>query len=416
LDDLSKKPYFGADGAIYYTDQAKAGKKFYYAIEYGDKNFNDETIKRNGGIVWDPQAKYTGQKSLGVERGKYTAFEKLGVRFTYDESKLNKGRHIYYYFDKKTSTYRLGKAYVKNNDKKEPELWICDAKSKSYYDEKAATIVNYEPNSLEAKELTYNIKLEEANPNHEPWAYETDNVSFPTEAAKALVPSNRLKGFAEYTGEDGYQPLIPIKLVADLCDNNYAKVLIKEYDAYVIEPLQAPDPSTDYFTDATIGGSTISVLIANLYRSWNADETGLYYPVIPKYATDAPLAKIKAELFGKGKKYPADWYDQAIALGNFYEAVAGEWDTENIKTNLKRDAEGNLIPTEGVKNGPIPSNTEVTYNADEQTLTYHNYSGTPVNNDYLMYIPVKFQYKWKTYVNYLEVLVKVNKGTGDNQN
>ena len=420
LDDLSKKPYFGADGAIYYTDKAKAGQKFYYAIEYGDEAFNDETIKRNGGIVWDPQAKYTGQKSLGVVRKptNYTAFEKLGVRFTYDESKLNQGRHIYYYFDTLTYTYRKGYAYVKNNDKKEPELWIRDAQNKSYFDKKAATIVNYEPNSLEAKELTYNIKLEEGNPNHEPWAYELENpkVSIPTEAAKALVPSNRLKSFAEYPGEDGYQPLIPIKLVADLCDNNYAKVLIKEYDAYVIEPLQAPDPETAYFTDATIGGSTISVLINNLYRSWNADETGLYYPVIPKYATDAPLAKIKAELFGKGKKYPAEWYDQAIALGNFYEAVAGEWDTEHIKTNLQRDADGNLIPTEGVTNGPIPSNTEVTYNADEQTLTYHNYSGTPVNNDYLMYIPVKFQYKWKTYVNYLEVLVKVNKGTDDNQN
>jgi hypothetical protein len=417
LDDLSKKPFYGADGVIYYTDEAKAGKQFYYAIEYGDKAFNDESIKRNGGIVWDPQAKYTGEKSRGVERKapNYAAFEKLGVRFTYDESKLNQGRHIYYYFDKKTKTYKKGYAYVVNNDKKEPELWISASKTDKSYNEKAATIVNYEPNSLEARELTYNIKLEEANPNHEPWAYETDNVSFPTEAAKALVPSARLKDFAEYPGEDGYQPLIPIKMVADLCGDNYAKVLIKEYDAYVIEPLQAPDPKTKDFTDATIGGSTIDVMLANMYRSWNADASGLFYPVIPKYTSDLALAKIKAELFGAKKMYPAEWYDQAIELGNFYEAVAGVWDTENIKTNLKRDAEGNLVPTEGVTNGPVPSNTEVTYNADEQTLTYHNYSGTPVNNDYMMYIPVTFQYKWKTYVNYLAVKVVVNKGTGENQ-
>lgn len=421
LDDLGKKPYFGADGAIYYTDKAKAGKQFYYAIEYGDKSYNDETIKRNGGIVWDKDGKITGEKSRGVERKapNYTAFEKLGVRFTYDESKLNKGNHVYYYFDVKTSTYRLGKAYVKNNDKKEPELWICDAQNKSYYDEKAATIVNYEPNSLEAKELTYNIKLEEANPNHEPWAYETDNVSFPTEAAKALVPSAKLKTLAGYEGENGYQPMIPIKLVADLCDNNYAKVLIKEYDAYIIEPLQAPDPETDHFTDATIDGSTIYVANANIYRSWNADADGMYYPVISPKTSDEAKANIKNTLFNPKSKYytyPAAYYEKALALGDFYEATAGEWDTDHIKTNLKRDAEGNLVPTEGYKNGPIPSNTEVVYNADAQTLSYHNYSGTPVNNDYIMYIPVKYNYKWKTYVNYLEVLVKVNRGTDDNQN
>lgn len=383
LDDLGKKPTTGADGVIYFTDPAKAGKKFYFAADYGVKALKTFDEKVSKGVE---------RKGVGLT---YAAFDKEGVRFTYDESKLNDANHTYYYFDKTSGTYKKGYAYVVNNDKKEPELWISASKTdKKSYNEKAATIVNYEPNNLNESELTYNIKLEEAAPDHAPWSGDE-----PTEAAKALV--------GQY---------VPIKLVADLCGNNYAKVLIKEYDAFIIEPLQAPEPETDHFTDATINGSTISVTNANIYRSWNADASGLYYPVIPRFTTAPALAKMKAELFGPKKKYPADWYELAIELGNFYEATAGEWDTENIKTNLKLDADGNLVPTEGVTDGPVPSNTKVVYDPDNQTLTYYNYSGTPVNNDYMMYIPVKYSYKWKAYVAHLAVKVVVNAGTDDNQN
>ena len=386
VDDQAKKPTTGADAVIYYTDAKKAGK-YYYASEYGI-----ETLK-----TWVKNLS-EGVKRTAVDKP-YAGFEKEGVRFTYDESKLNDANHTYYYYDVNSGTYKKGYAYVVNNDKKEPELWISASKTdKKTYNEKAATIVNYEPNKNpdpeKANELTYNIKLEEATPDHAPWSGDQ-----PTEAAKALVGQ-----------------LVPIKLVADLCGNNYAKVLIKEYDAYIIEPLQAPEPDSDHFTDATIDGSTIFVANANIYRSWNADANKVYYPVISPKTSDAAKAVIKKELFGAKKQYPAEYYDLALELGDFYEATAGVWDTENIKTNLKKDADGNLVPTEGVTDGPVPSNTKVVYDEDAQTLTYYNYSGTPVNNDYMMYIPVTYGYKWKTYVAYLAVKVVTNQGTDDNQN
>ena len=99
------------------------------------------------------------------------------------------------------------------------------------------------------------------------------------------------------------------------------------------------------------------------------------------------------------------------ALWEFYEVVPGEWMTSQIKTNLKVDASGNLIPTAGVTDGPLPSNTTVVYDGTNETLTYNNYSGTPVNWDYKIFIPVKFGYKWKSFTKTFEVEVKKNAGT-----
>ena len=84
--------------------------------------------------------------------------------------------------------------------------------------------------------------------------------------------------------------------------------------------------------------------------------------------------------------------------------------TDQIKSNLQL-VNGNLVPTDGVTNGPLPSNTKVVYNQADETLTYNNYSGTPVNWDYKLFIPVKFGYKWKTFTLTFEVDVKKNSGT-----
>ncbi|MCE2616650.1 MAG: hypothetical protein ACTTKN_02875 [Phocaeicola sp.] len=372
LDDMGKKPTTGADGAIYFTVDRqlvnatytyKPGNKYYYAADY--------------------QNVASGFKGVDRKKNTYLSYAKEGVRFTFDEEKLKSGKeYVYTYFDKATKKTKKMRATVKDNDTKSPKLYINK--------ELAATIVNYEPNQLNAAELTYNIKLQEENPTHAPWAKDGDNVSFPTEAAKALV------------GE-----LIPIKLVADLCNDSethpvnarYAHtVVIKAYDAFIIEPLKHNNPKTDNFTDATIKGSTISVKEANKYLSWNADEKGKYYPVVKPKVKNAPA-------------------NLAEELGDFYEAEDAIWDVDNIKTNLKL-INGNLIPTEGVMDGPMPANTKVEAapsKVNAETLTYHNYSGTPVNNDYKMYIPVTYGYKWKTFVVYKEVLVKSNKGTDDNQ-
>ena len=142
---------------------------------------------------------------------------------------------------------------------------------------------------------------------------------------------------------------------------------------------------TEDFTDATIGGSTIDVKDAFTYISWNKDAHGENYVV----ANTTGLEK---------------------DLWEFYEVVEGDWMTDQITSNLKL-VDGNLIPTEGVENGPLPSNTSVVYNSTDKTLTYNNYSGTPVNRDYKLYIPVKFGYKWKTFTKIFTVEVKANAGT-----
>ena len=165
--------------------------------------------------------------------------------------------------------------------------------------------------------------------------------------------------------------------------------VFKEFEAYIIEPLTVTEGETQDFTDATAGGSTIDVKGAFTYTSWNADENGKYYPVSNSTGATA-LAK---------------------ALWEFYEANAANWRTDLIKTNLKKDANGNLVPTEGVTDGPLPTNTTVVYDDTNETLTYNNYSGTPVNQEYIMYIPVEFGYKWKTFTKTFEVKVKVNAGT-----
>ena len=84
--------------------------------------------------------------------------------------------------------------------------------------------------------------------------------------------------------------------------------------------------------------------------------------------------------------------------------------TDQMTSNLKL-VDGNLVPTAGVTDGPVPSNTKVVYDGLNETLTYNNYSGTPVNWDYKLYIPVKFGYKWKTFTKIFEVEVKKNAGT-----
>lgn len=184
-------------------------------------------------------------------------------------------------------------------------------------------------------------------------------------------------------------------MIANICDADqiaHAKahtVNIKAYDAFIIRPLTIVSGDTDDFTDATIDGSTIDVKDAFTYTCWNADETGKFYTA----SNSVGATTLQQELW------------------KFYECVAGEWMTKQATTNLKLDNNGNLVPTEGVTDGPLPNNTTVTYNNANETLTYYNHSGTPVNADYKIYIPVKFGYKWQTETKTFEVEVKANAGT-----
>ena len=343
LDDMGVKPTIGASGAIYFTDKEREGLKFYYSKEY-------------------PTAT-SGFKGVDRTTDTYAAYSNEGVRFVFDAEKLEapNTEYVYQYFN---GTNVVDMTATVSSD---GTVLYIDGK-------KAAEIVNYQPNQLNSSEMTYNIRLEENNPTHAPYSGDT-----PTEAAKAIVGKN-----------------VPIKLVADLCYNDgcaTAPVLapahtqtIKEYDAFIIEPLTVREGDTEDFTDATIGGSTIDVQGAFTYISWNKNAQGQNYVV----ANTSGLAK---------------------DLWEFYEGVEEEWMTDNITSNLQLDANGNLVPTEGVTNGPVPSNTKITYDGTDETLTYYNYSGTPVNRDYKLFIPVKFGYKWKTFTRTFTVDVKANAGT-----
>lgn len=338
LDDKGVKPITGAGGAIWYADKERAGKKFYYSAFY-------------------PTA---GGTNLAEKVGARYADD--GVRFIFDAEKLATNSYVYDFFD--------GTTTVKKNATVSADGTILYVGGTTAAHIAARIINNVDNLRADRTELTYNIRLEEADPDALPYM-----GANPTEAAKAIV--------GKY---------VPIKLVADLCDDAHLATAhtanIKDYDAFIIDPLHVKEGKTDNFTDATVGGSTISVKGAFTYLSWNADEKGNYYPV--SNASDATaLAK---------------------ALWDFYEVVPGEWMTGQIKSNLKL-VDGNLIPTDGVTDGPLPSNTSVVYDGGKETLTYNNYSGTPVNWDYKLYIPVKFGYKWKTFTKTFVVDVKKNAGT-----
>jgi len=352
VDDMGKKPTMGADGAIWFEDKGNttwADKKLYYSANY-------------------PIAT-SGFKGVARTANNYVAYSTEGVRFVFDAEKLTAAgtKYVYDYYNTATGKVEQKTATVEG-----------DGTILKINGQVAATIVNYRQNLCKDAEnttksdMTYHIVLEEEEWNHDPYSGKT-----PTYAAKALVGK-----------------FVPIKMLADLCydDGEEEKMekahtaTIKAYDAFIIEPLTIAVGDHDDFTDATVEGSTIDVKGAFTYTCWNADENGEFYTALKNGTT------LQQDLY------------------KFYECTEGKWLTDQITTNLKLDDNGNLVPTEGVTNGPLPTSTTVTYNTNE-TLTYFNHSGTPVNWDYIMYIPVEFGYKWKTFSETFVVKVKKNAGT-----
>ncbi len=374
LDVYGEKPFYGAGGVLYYLDKEQADKKFFYDTDHYP------------------------QPSRPTERGELGnwGYYNMGVGFYFDKEKLASGEaYVYDYFN--ATTGKMEKLRATTNDGGNI-LYING--------EKAAEIINGAQNpctftSLNGisrnNERTYNIKLQENNPQAATDATGT-RAATPTEAAKALVGK-----------------LVPIKMVATICDEKnigceevtcdgegyagrdntgtnhvgYHTTVIKAYDAFIIEPLEAPTLKDNYFVDAVNQGDEIQVGDVNKLQAWNFDRDGK-----PYYAYNGTTAT-----------------EHEKALWNFYLVKEVVWKTDAIKTNLKLDNNGNLVPTAGVTDGPLPTNTEVIYDGRTETLKYHNYSGTPVNKEYIMYIPVEYGYKWKTFAKMLEVKVKVNAGT-----
>ena len=354
----------------------------------GDKTNNNPTVNIytdlvNGFLNKDGVKPATGaweylyfqDKNVANVKNPYSpTFELLGVRFEFDAEKLA-GR-TYKYFDVASKTFKDGAVTLSTDNTK---LYIAG--------ELAATIDNYKDNNLCTNannplkgHKTYNIKLQEADPDAKSNFGENTK---PTEAAKALVGQ-----------------IVPIKLVADLCYGDATPghpaahtEVIKAYDANIIEPMTITvNKEEGEVTDAVVNGSSVDVTGAYTYTCWNADENGNFYT-----ASEAPNATaLQKELF------------------KFYECTPSNWMTDQVKTNLKL-VDGNLQPVAGYKEGSLPANTTVVYNVDattgKETLTYYNHSGTPVNWDYEIYVPIKFGYKWKTFTQEFKIHVNENAGT-----
>lgn len=353
----------------------------------GDKTNNNPTVNIytdlvNGFLNKDGVKPATGaweylyfqDKNVANVKNPYSpTFELLGVRFEFDAEKLA-GR-TYKYFDVASKTFKDGAVTLSTDNTK---LYIAG--------ELAATIDNYKDNLCTNANnplkghKTYNIKLQEADPDAKSNFGENTK---PTEAAKALVGQ-----------------IVPIKLVADLCYGDATPghpaahtEVIKAYDANIIEPMTITvNKEEGEVTDAVVNGSSVDVTGAYTYTCWNADENGNFYT-----ASEAPNATaLQKELF------------------KFYECTPSNWMTDQVKTNLKL-VDGNLQPVAGYKEGKLPANTTVVYNVDattgKETLTYYNHSGTPVNWDYEIYVPIKFGYKWKTFTQEFKIHVNENAGT-----
>ena len=317
---------------------------------------------------------YFQDKNVANVKNPYSpTFEAEGVRFEFDAEQL--AGKTYKYFDVASKTFKDGAVTLSADNTK---LYIAG--------ELAATIDNYKDNLCTNANnplkghKTYNIKLQEADPGAESNFGENTK---PTEAAKALVGQ-----------------IVPIKLVADLCYGDATPghpaahtEVIKAYDANIIEPMTITvNKEEGEVTDAVVNGSSVDVTGAYTYTCWNADENGNFYT-----ASEAPNATaLQKELF------------------KFYECTPSNWMTDQVKTNLKL-VDGNLQPVAGYKEGSLPANTTVVYNVDattgKETLTYYNHSGTPVNWDYEIYVPIKFGYKWKTFTQEFKIHVNENAGT-----
>lgn len=353
----------------------------------GDKTNNNPTVNIytdlvNGFLNKDGVKPATGaweylyfqDKNVANVKNPYSpTFELEGVRFEFDAEKL--AGKTYKYFDVASKTFKDGAVTLSTDNTK---LYIAG--------ELAATIDNYKDNLCTVVDnplkghKTYNIKLQEADPDA---ASNFGKDTKPTEAAKALVGQ-----------------IVPVKLVADLCYGDATPghpaahtEVIKAYDANIIEPMTITvNKEEGEVTDAVVNGSSVDVTGAYTYTCWNADENGNFYT-----ASEAPNATaLQKELF------------------KFYECTPSNWMTDQVKTNLKL-VDGNLQPVAGYKEGSLPANTTVVYNVDattgKETLTYYNHSGTPVNWDYEIYVPIKFGYKWKTFTQEFKIHVNENAGT-----
>ena len=301
----------------------------------------------------DKDGKYTSDEAL-IIKSSLKDFAPNNVAFVFDEEKL---KDYKYYIG--TTEYSVAKNNLKLSEDKTELYFVVGGD-----DVLAATI---QKNALEEYviALDENGTEAEANPN-----------SLPLAPAKALVGKN-----------------VPVKITADLCGEGEIVKSVKAFEVKFIEPINIDAKLSGTFTDAVINGSRVKTADALTFTDWNGY-------VVRESAFATPTEK---------QKY-------AVELYAYYEVQTAVWDTNtaNVKTNLKQDSDGNLVPTAGVTNGALPVNYALSYNNGE--LIFENQGGANVNAtdpDLILYIPVSVTHKWGVTTKTVAINVKPAAGTGN---
>ncbi len=169
--------------------------------------------------------------------------------------------------------------------------------------------------------------------------------------------------------------------------NCYNWFKVHEFDAHFVKPLKINEmDGTYFFEDFMISGSKID---------WSKALT----------MTDFKNYIVAAVTTGTTEK---EMYAQE--LYGYYDVRSVTWDTVNAKTNLKSDAQGNLVPDDSVNATNATIKVEQRFGVDAlkvdgKYLRFKNVRGVPVEKEVKLFVPVTVEHKWGTESKILTVTV-----------
>ena len=176
----------------------------------------------------------------------------------------------------------------------------------------------------------------------------------PTEAAQELLDKQ-----------------VPVKLMGANCAG-IEKVLDK-YLVHFIDPLKMViDQKDTVLKDLITGGSSVDVSKAvQIFEKFGLKRGVVYLDKDNNLVKNSELVK---------------WYDIQTVI----------WDIANAKTNLKLDGHNLVIDGENVNHkwSDCSNHYQLTINPDATTLTFHNNSGSHIQQEIKVAVPVYVQTKW----------------------
>lgn len=270
------------------------------------------------------------------------------------------------------------------------------------HDHLAASISNYLSVSKKEnknKETTFPYELSEDIKNFNPTFVGGDEAK--ANAARAIIRLHERKAsVTDEVAKEGtpaaialIDKIVPVSLVVEY--NKYNPVRVHNFDVFIINPLKVSGGEFGNLVDAVDGGSYTAVTKDTWrYTAWNGTTVS------------------------KGATYEHMW--------KFYAVQPVVYNVKEVKTNLK-DGENGTVLVPGYKEGKLPTeyslyqvkvtNSNTTpwkhevVESDPTHLWFKNNSGTPLNKDLELYVPVSAKYKWGITTDLKKVVVKPNAGT-----